>query len=335
MQNSRETYWRYSLIVLLLGLGGTIFIELTPFMGGFLGAITLYVLLRRQMRILTICHRMKRGIAAGLLTGEAIVCFLIPLTLILWILVVKLQDVSLNPSGIIAPVMEFSDRILEQTGYNLLDEKNIAAIVGFVTRAGQWLFGGVINFGLNILVLIFVLYFMLVGGRKMERYLLAFVPFSRESKREIVHELHLVMRSNAIGVPFMALVQGSFAALGYWIFGAPSPLVWGLVTAVGTVIPLVGAALVWVPLVIYLGMMGDWGSAIGLAIYSGVVVGQVDNLGRFLMQKKMADIHPLITIFGVIIGLSLFGFMGVIFGPVLLSLFLFCGNLFKKRFLDN
>ena len=65
------------------------------------------------------------------------------------------------------------------------------------------------------------------------------------------------------------------------------------------------------------------------------IITQGDNLARFVLQKRMADTHPLVTIFGVIIGLSLFGFMGVIFGPVLLSIFIFCADLFKRRYLDE
>ena len=77
------------------------------------------------------------------------------------------------------------------------------------------------------------------------------------------------------------------------------------------------------------------GAGIGLAMYGGLVVTQIDNLVRMVMQKKMADVHPLITIFGVFIGLSLFGFMGVIFGPLMLAMFVFCINVFKRRYLDG
>jgi predicted PurR-regulated permease PerM len=80
---------------------------------------------------------------------------------------------------------------------------------------------------------------------------------------------------------------------------------------------------------------GDWVHALGLAIYALLVITNVDNLIRFILQKKLADIHPLITVFGVVIGLSLFGFMGIIFGPLLLSLFLLCIDIFKKSYLDK
>ncbi len=116
-------------------------------------------------------------VAASLLVGEAIVCFLIPLSLIMWMLIAKLSDISLNPSGIVAPIKQLSAQIYDYTGYDPLDGKGIETLVGWVSRAGQWIANGVINFALNLVVLVFVLYFMLVGGRKMERYLMAFLPF--------------------------------------------------------------------------------------------------------------------------------------------------------------
>lgn len=96
---------------------------------------------------------------------------------------------------------------------------------------------------------------------------------------------------------------------------------------------MVGTGLVWGPLVIYLCATGNWVNGIGLLCYGALVISQVDNLIRFVLQKKMADTHPLITVFGVIIGLPLFGFMGVIFGPLLLSMFILCLDIFKKEYL--
>jgi len=108
-----------------------------------------------------------------------------------------------------------------------------------------------------------------------------------------------------------------------------------VLTCVATIIPVVGTALVWVPLVIYLFLTGEWGNAIGLLAYSLIIITNIDNLIRFVLQKKIADTHPLITIFGVIIGLSLFGFMGIIFGPLLISVFILCVDIFKKEYIEE
>ncbi|WP_302281771.1 AI-2E family transporter [Alistipes finegoldii] len=335
MRNFRERYWRYSLFVLILGLGITICIELTPFLGGLLGAATIYVLLRRQMQVLTACRRWRRSLAASLLLAEAVLCFLVPISLIVWMVVNQVQDITLRPDSIITPLKHIAALIHEKTGYNLWQEENISSMIGMIPKLGQWVVSSIFDFGVNIVVLLFVLYFMLIGGRRMEEYCREILPFDSSVSGSVMREVHMIVRSNAIGIPLLAVVQGIVAYIGYLIFGAPSPLFWGVLTCFATIIPIFGTALVWLPLAGYMALAGEWGPAVGLALYGGLVVTHVDNVVRFVMQKKLADTHPLVTIFGVFIGLSLFGFMGVIFGPLLLEMFVFCVNIFKKRYLDG
>ena len=146
----------------------------------------------------------------------------------------------------------------------------------------------------------------------MEAYVNDILPFNETNTQEVIHEINMIVRSNAIGIPLLAIIQGGVATIGYLLFGAPNILLLGFLTCFATIIPMVGTALVWFPVAAYLAISGDWFNAIGIAAYGAIVVSQSDNLIRFILQKKMADTHPLITIFGVVIGLPLFGFMGVI-----------------------
>ena len=335
MLSTREKYWHYSLFVLIVGLGVTIFVELTPFLGGLLGAVTIYVLLRRQMWFLCERRRWRRSLAASLLLGEAVLFFLIPISLIVWMVVDKIQGAALDPDSILTPVKHVAGLIREKTGYDMLQKSNVQSLMAFIPRMGQWIVGGLFDFGVNIVVLLFVLYFMLIGGLRMETYCRELLPFNRHMARNVMREIHMIVRSNAIVIPLLAVSQGIVAYVGYLVFGVSAPLFWGVLTCFSTILPIVGTALVWLPLAVYMGLDGDWGQGIGLAMYGGLVITQVDNLVRFIMQKKMADTHPLVTIFGVFIGLSLFGFMGVIFGPLMLAMFVFCVNLFKRRYLDG
>lgn len=335
MLSVREKYWRYSLFVLIVGLGVTIFIELTPFLGGLLGAVTIYVLLRRQMWYLTERRRWRRSLAASLLMGEAVFFFLIPISLIVWMLVAKIQGIAVDPQSIVTPVKHVAELIHQKTGYDLWSENNLQSLIAYIPRAGQWLVSSITSFAINMVVLLFVLYFMLIGGLRMEAYCREILPFNQQVSRSVMREIHMIVRSNAIGIPLLAVVQGIVAYVGYQVFGAPSPVFWGVLTCFATIIPIVGTALVWLPLAAYMGLEGDWGQAIGLVLYGTLVVTHVDNVVRFVMQKKMADTHPLITIFGVFVGLSLFGFMGVIFGPLMLAMFVFCVNIFKRKYLDG
>ena len=122
---------------------------------------------------------------------------------------------------------------------------------------------------------------------------------------------------------------------GNLVSGVPSALFWRVVTCSATILPVVRTALVCAPLAAYLAVEGSWGAAVGLMAYGVLVVTQSDNVIRFILQKRMADTHPLVTILGVLIGLPLFGFMGVIFGPLLLAMFVFFVHIFKRKYLDG
>ena len=329
----KEQYRKYSLITIILGLGLLLFLKMTPFMGGILGACTIYIMVRDQMLYLTQKKKIRKSVTAIILLIEAILCFLVPLSLAVWLLISKLQTVNVDTATFVDTITNLADWIRRKTEYDLLSKENISSIASILPGIGQFLMGGISSFAVNLFVLVFVLYFMLIGGTKMEQYIYELLPFSDSNKKHVMYEINMIVRANAIGIPLLAIIQGAIATLGYYLFDAPSALLFGFLTCFATVIPIVGTTLVWFPLAAYMAISGDWPHAIGLLLYCGLIVTNIDNLIRFILQKKMADTHPLITIFGVVIGLSLFGFMGVIFGPLLISIFILCVNIFKEQYL--
>lgn len=333
--NLKEQYWQYSLITIILGSGLILFFKIIPFLGGILGAATLYILVRKQMVNLTEKRKLRPGFAASILLVEAILVFLIPISLAVWLLINKLLNVNFDPNLFLEKGQHVADLIRERTGYNLLDKDNLMSMASVLPKVGQALMGSISSFIVNLVVLVFVLYFMLIGGKRMEKYIYDILPFNTRNKKSVLEEINMIVTSNAIGIPLLAVIQGAVAVIGYIIFAAPDPVLFGFLTCIATIIPIVGTAIVWFPLVVYMALTGDWVNALGLTAYALIVISNVDNLIRFMLQRKLADTHPLITIFGVVIGLSLFGFMGIIFGPLLLSLFLLCVNMFKKEYLDD
>ena len=329
----KEQYRKYSLITIILGLGLLLFLKMTPFMGGILGACTIYIMVRDQMLYLTQKKKIRKSVTAIIPLIEAILCFLVPLSLAVWLLISKLQAVNVDTATFVDTITNLADWIHRKTEYDLLSKENISSIASILPGIGQFLMGGISSFAVNLFVLVFVLYFMLIGGTKMEQYIYELLPFSDSNKKHVMNEINMIVRANAIGIPLLAIIQGAIATLGYYLFDAPSALLFGFLTCFATVIPIVGTTLVWFPLAAYMAISGDWPHAIGLLLYCGLIVTNIDNLIRFILQKKMADTHPLITIFGVVIGLSLFGFMGVIFGPLLISIFILCVNIFKEQYL--
>lgn len=331
----KEQYCKYSLIIILLILGVIVFIRIIPFLTGLMGAATIYVLVRKQMFYLTQKKNVRHTMAAVLMLLEAALCFLIPLSLVVWLLVEKIQNLNLDPQAYIKTIEDIARLVELKTGYNVLNSENISFIASFIPKVGQFIVGNMSNLVVNIFVMLFVLFFMLLKGKEMETYCYDILPFKTTHKERILNKISLMVRSNAIGIPLVAIVQGGVATIGYFIFDAPNPILFGFLSCFASVVPMVGIGLIWAPVVAYMFLTGNWHHAIGLLIYSGIITSTIDNLIRFLLQKKLANIHPLITIFGVIIGLSLFGFMGIIFGPLLLSIFLLCFDIFKQEYLSD
>ena len=149
---------------------------------------------------------------------------------------------------------------------------------------------------------------------------------------KLASETDLMIRANAVGIPIICLVQGIFAAIGYLIFGVKDWGMWGFVTGVFAFFPLVGTMIIWVPLVIYLYSINQNITATGLTIYSFVITGNVDYITRLGLLKKIGNVHPMITVLGVIVGLQLFGFMGLIFGPLLISYFIILIKIYVNEF---
>ncbi|MDD4514949.1 AI-2E family transporter [Massilibacteroides sp.] len=335
MATLKENYWKYSLIILIVFIGIILFNQFRPFFTGLLGAFTMYVLLRKQMFFLVEKKRINQTGAALLVISEVILCILIPTFLVIWMLLGKIKHVNLDIAPLIAFVQQFITLVQEKTGYDLLSVGNLGTITSYATRGIQVLIGQVSNIVVNSVVLIFFLYFMLISGRKLESYVYALLPFNDKNKSHVMDEIKRLVLSNAIGIPLLAIIQGVFAFIGYLIFGVPSALLFSVITCFATIIPLLGTGIVWVPLCVYFALTSNWVSAIGLLIYALVILTNIDNVIRFILQKRLADTHPLITVFGVIMGLSLFGFWGVIFGPLLLSLFFLLINIFKTEYIDK
>ena len=166
----------------------------------------------------------------------------------------------------------------------------------------------------------------------MEKYLSNFIPLKDKNLEILGQETNLMIRANAIGIPLLAIIQGMVAMLGYFIFGIKDYGLWGFVTGVASLIPIVGTGLIWVPLTVYLSASDFTFPGIGLGIYSMAILTNVDYVARITILRKIGDVHPLITIFGVIVGLSMFGFLGLVFGPLLISYFIVLVKIYRNEF---
>lgn len=141
-----------------------------------------------------------------------------------------------------------------------------------------------------------------------------------------------MVRSNALGIPLVAIAQGIVALIGFLIFGVEDPFFWFVIVTIGSMIPFVGTLIGIVPVFILEISSGNSFTAWAILIYGLVVVGSTDNIIRLYVLKRLDNVHPLITLIGVIVGVPLFGFIGLIFGPLLISLFLVLLTIYRKEY---
>ncbi len=327
--------YKYILIGALVLLGLIIFKFTRPYMSGFLGAATLYVLVSGQQRFLTQKWRLRKSLSALLIVLEVLFFILLPLTGLTLLVIDTFSGITFDPQVILDDVSAFILSIEERVGFNLFTPENLSGLPKLGTNLLQLVGNSVYSFAINIVVILFVLYYMLFSNDEFEKSIREILPFKEENKQILGEETHLIIQANAVGIPLMAIIQGFFAYMGYLIFGVESALLYAILTAFSTILPLVGTMIVWVPLSISMLIGGDYVNGVGLAIYGLIVIGGVDNVARFLLQKKLADIHPLITVFGVLIGIPMFGFWGIIFGPLLLSLFILFFNMFRHEYVKG
>ncbi len=318
-------------LLLILFLGILIFREIIPFLSGVLGAITLYVILKSWMEKL-VARGWNKSLAAGLLMFASFVGILIPVSLIVFMLSSKIGKAVANSEKVIAAFKEQTDKTQEYFDYNLSNSIDSQAITSWVSKSLQDLAGGTFTAFIAIGIMYFVLYYMLINKEKMRVILSTYIPLNEENIRLVREESNTSVRSNALGIPLVAIIQGVIALIGFLIFGVPDPFFWFVITAVGSMIPFIGTALGIIPVALLMFSQGQNWQAIAILIYGFAVVGSTDNVVRLYVLERLSHVHPLITLFGVVVGVQLFGFIGLIFGPLLVSLFLLILKIYKKEY---
>lgn len=322
-------------IVIILFLGIVLFRELFYFFSAFLGAVTFYVLMRDRMFYLTERKGWKPITAAWVLMSLSFFVILLPIGILGNILYSKISYVVTHSSEVLNNLKKMVDVISDKIGYDIIKSQNINELGPKLTSMLPRALGGALNTLALITTMYFILYFMLVNGRRMEEGLYEYIPLKDGNVELISKEVRTMVVSNTIAFPLIALIQGVVGLIGYLIIGISEPFVWFVATCITALIPVIGAAIVYIPLSIMLFMQGDIYRGVAMTIWGFIFIGLVDNLFRFIINKKIGNIHPLVTIFGVIVGIQLFGFIGLIFGPLLISMFILLLKIYGNEFLQK
>jgi predicted PurR-regulated permease PerM len=322
-------------IIIILSLGLLLFYELSFFIPAVLGSLTLYILMRQRMHYLTEVKKWGKAKAAWLLMALSFLIILLPFGILANLLTSKIVYAVEHSNQILDSLKNFSNEIKTRFGFTIADNELINEIGLFLRKVIPQILNITVNTISIIGVLYFVLYFMLIYSSTLEDKLYEYIPLKDSNVDLIAKDIDTTVKASAVGIPLIALIQGVVALVGYLFIGVEDPFLWFAITCITAMLPVVGAALAYVPLAIIFFAEGKNWQGIIMLIYGFGVIGLTDNLFRFILNKRLGNIHPLITVFGVIAGISMFGFIGLIFGPMLLSLFIVLLKVYSNEFLSK
>ena len=207
-------------------------------------------------------------------------------------------------------------------------------ISGFLVASSTAVFSRFAQFILHFCIMLLTLYYFLVGGPPLISALRELSPLPAEHEEKVLRKFREVVEATLRGSFLTALLQGCAGGVVFYYFGLPSPLLWGAVMALLSLVPLFGTALVWFPVVIFYAISGAWFKAILLLILCGGIVSSIDNFVKPLLIKGKAQVHTLWIFFGVLGGIGVFGFLGLVLGPLLVALLFTLIEIYKVEFRD-
>lgn len=323
------------LILIITVLLGLIVGNLTMFIPSLLGALTLYVVCRRLNFNLQEKREWKPVWSSLFIIFLCLIILIIPVWILADLIIERLGDSKeylLKFNGFLDKIQQF---IYTKTKIDVLKGNTMAKIQSFAEKTSTSVLSGTFNTLSVILSMFFILYFMLEKPRTFEKLVASSMPLKKANISLIGEKFRKLVIANAVGIPVVSLGQGLIALIGYLIFGAPSPMLLFALTAVTSMIPIIGGAIIWAPVGIYMAAEGDTTGGIGLMLYCLIVVGLTDNVLRFTLLKRLENIHPLNTVFGIIMGMKLFGFMGLVFGPILVSMTVLLLQVYHDEFSED
>jgi predicted PurR-regulated permease PerM len=206
------------------------------------------------------------------------------------------------------------------------------AIISWMSAQVFRVLGGAVRGTLNGAVALFGLYFLLCAPPTSWSRVAAYLPFSREGADLLAHRFRQVTEATLLGTALTAVLQGAVVALGFALTGLSDPWFWGVVTAVVSVLPVFGSALVWLPGAVALAAQGRYGPAIALAAIGALVASNIDNVMRPIVNRRVSNLHPMITLVGAFAGVGVLGLPGILLGPLAISYFFELTALYRREF---
>jgi len=334
-------------LFLLAAVTAAFFWILVPFFGAVLWAVALAILFTPLFKRLLKRMPGRRNLAALATLAICLVIVIIPLAMVAVSLV---QEASLVTQRIRTGEINFARYLQQILGVmpqwllSLLDRFGLGNLEAMLSRiaqgaaqTGQLIATQALNIGQNTFdflvsfaLMLYMLYFFLRDGTALSKTVREALPMARPHTHFLLNKFTTVIRATIKGNVAVAAVQGALGGLAFWVLGVQGALLWAVLMAFLSLLPAVGAALVWLPVAVYFLATGHVWEGVALIVFGVVVIGLVDNVLRPILVGKDTQMPDYIVLMSTVGGMALFGVNGFVIGPVVAALFMATWDLFAS-----
>lgn len=341
-----KNYNVYFFFALLIGISFLVFFVLKPFIIPFIIAIILAHLFGAVYRMFLRITKKSAIISSALTCLCIALIILIPVITVSFLVVGEVQSIiayfskdasagktlveSINHTLALFPILDKVD------ASNFINEQTIVNVAKSVSQNALVLFQGAYQGFSHLMFVIFAIFFSLFylfidGGRLMRR-IMQLTPLRDSYEDILVEKFNSISRATLKGTTLVAIIQGTMGGILFWATGVSSPVFFGILMTLASVIPSVGSALIWLPVGIFMIILGHVNMGIIIFLVGGLLIGSVDNIIKPKLVGKDTQIHPLLVLFSTLGGISLFGIVGFIVGPIIISLFMALWDIYSLEF---
>lgn len=277
----------------------------------------------------------KSTLSASLTIVSIILLVVIPLSIITVMVYDQIIQANINVEQIQQIENQINQYLGTQFSFTQFATSLKTLFIDNIQQYSQTIVSTTSTFLLNLFIFFFTLFYALIENKRFYNLSIKYLPFSQKQSKHVLTQGGYAIKALLIGQFLTAVIQGILGMISFFIAGIQGAFFWGIVMIILSLIPVVGAFLVWLPAGLLLLYQGDITMGIFILAWGGLVVSQIDNLIRPKLVNRYFDLHPLLILLGVFAGLSLFGIVGLLIGPLVMALFILVLQTYEQEYMNK
>jgi len=329
----RRLFNKYLAIIIVIILCAIFLYHLRPYLNAFFGALILFFLFYPIYKLFVVNFKIGKSFSAILIIILTLIIIIVPLIFIVNAASKEISYVTDNSEELLSKI-DIIDAKYPAIHLKETINNNLPTITTF---GGKVLINQINNI-IKVIILLFImyatLYYLFIYHDSIQKKVKDLLPFNKENSNRLVSNFRRVTMGILISTGLIAIIQGLLLGLSFFLFGVKGAILWGIVAAIFSFLPILGLTIIYIPFSVIYILNQNYLAGFGILI-CGALISLSDYLIRPPLQRRFGDIHPLISIIGLFIGISAFGFIGIIMGPLLITYVLLTYNMFMQEYIKN